>query len=135
MNDDDLTRIRARVPAYAGVDDPGARRSSDQHLRAWSGELLAGLRERIPPGTVRERLDAIVVRCEFGDQRLITAFEEHGTLNDPAPLARYLAADRATVEAVDAAVAAREPEAFERALEAVGAALNERLRTAGVDAE
>lgn len=134
MNDDDLTRIRARVPEYAGVDDVGARRASDQHLRAWSGELLAGLRERVPSGAVRERLDAIVLCCEFGDQRLTMAFEEHGTLNDPAALARYLAADRATVEAVDAAVAAREPEALERALAAVDAALSERLRTAGVDA-
>jgi hypothetical protein len=134
VNDSDLTRIRARVPAYAGLGDPGARRASDQHLRAWSGEILAGLRERVPAGAVRERLDAIVLRCEFGDQRLVMAFEEHGALADGEALARYLAADRATVEAVDAAVGTAEPEALARALEAVEGALNERLRTAGVDA-
>ena len=129
-----MTLIRARVPDYAGVDDPVARRASDQHLRAWTGEFLAGLRERVPAGAVRDRLDALVFRCEFGDQRLVMAFEEHGTLDDREALARYLAADRATVAAVDAAVAARDPETLVRTLDAVETALNERLRTAGADA-
>jgi hypothetical protein len=134
VSDDDLTLIRSRVPDYAGVDDPAARRASDRHLRAWAGEALAGLRDQIPAGVARDRLDAAVLACEFADQRLVMAFEEHAALDEPAALVRYLAADRAVVEALDALLAAREPDARVPALDAVEAALRARIRTAGVDA-
>ncbi len=129
-----MTLIRSRVPEYAGVDDPGARLASDRQLRAWAGEVLAGLREQIPEGAARDRLDDAVLGCEFGDQRLILAFEEHGVLDEPAALVRYLAADRAVVEAVDALLAAADPDVRLRAFEVVDAALRARIRTAGVDA-
>jgi len=127
---DDLTVIRAHVPDYAGVDDPSARRASDQHLRAWAGESLAKLRETVPAGAVRERLDAAILRCEFGDQRVIMAFEQHGVFSRPEGLAGYLAADRSIVEAVDALCAARDPDALARGVDALEAAMNGRLAAA-----
>jgi len=130
---DDLTVIRAHVPEYAGVDDPIARRASDQHLRAWAGELLAGLREAVPAGAVRERLDAAILQCEFGDQRLIMAFEEHGILSRAEGLAGYLAAERAMVEAVDGLCAAHDPEALARGIDALEEAMNRRLAAATAD--
>lgn len=129
--DDDLTAIRARVPDYAGLAEPLARRLSDQRLRTWAGELLAGLREGTAlPDAVRERLDDAVLRCELGDQRLMLAFEQHGALERPAVRARLERADRALVEAVAAAQGADGPDALGRALDAMHAALDARLAAA-----
>lgn len=122
--------IQTRVPDYTGVADPAARRASDQHLRAWAGELLATLRTGVPAGPARDRLDELILACEFADQRLIMAFEEHAALDDPARLVRYLAADAAMLAAVDALLAAKAPDAFERALAGVEAALAGRVASA-----
>jgi hypothetical protein len=125
---DDSTAVRARVPDYAGLDNPEARRSSDQHIRAWAGELLAAIlaeRAGLPPA-VTDLLNAAILRCEFGDPRLMLAFEEHGAVDQPGAAARLAAADAALVRAVDEAVAAKDPETLAHAVDAVMLALDAR---------
>ena len=55
MNED-LTRRSELVPGYAGHADPQARFLSDQQVRAWVGEMLADLDERLSPGGLRDDL-------------------------------------------------------------------------------
>jgi hypothetical protein len=66
----------AIVPGYAGHADMLSRRLSDQQVRAWVGELLAGMRERVAAGEQQERLEALLMRCEFADQHVIHAIED-----------------------------------------------------------
>jgi acyl CoA:acetate/3-ketoacid CoA transferase alpha subunit len=64
------------VPGYAGHGDAVARRRSDQQVRAWVGELLVDLQDRLPLDGVRERVDALLMRCEFADQHVVHAIED-----------------------------------------------------------
>lgn len=71
-----MTAPASPVPDYAGHDDAIARRRSDQQVRAWVGELLAELQDRLPLDGVRERVDALLMRCEFADQHVVHAIED-----------------------------------------------------------
>jgi hypothetical protein len=64
------------IPSYAGHADVTARRLSDQQVRATVGEMLTDLGERLSLQDVRDRYDAVLLRCEFGDQHVILAVEE-----------------------------------------------------------
>lgn len=64
------------VPGYAGHADVLARRLSDQQVRAWVGEMLAELEERIPVDGVRDRFEDVLLHCEFGNQHVIKAIED-----------------------------------------------------------
>ena len=75
MNDD-VTDLRAMLPAYAGHADASARRLSDQQIRAWTGEALVDLQDRVALDGLQERFDALLMRCEFGDQHVIKALEK-----------------------------------------------------------
>jgi hypothetical protein len=71
-----MTSPASPVPDYAGHSDAVARRRSDQQVRAWVGELLVDLQDRLPLDGVRERVDALLVRCEFADQDVVRAIED-----------------------------------------------------------
>jgi hypothetical protein len=71
-----MSEDRALVPGYAGHDDAIARRLSDQQVRAWVGELLTDLQDRLPLDGVRERVDDLLMRCEFADQHVVHAIED-----------------------------------------------------------
>ncbi len=72
----DMPETGAIVPGYAGHEDVQARHMSDQQVRAWVGERLADLQGRIPMGGYQDRVDALLMRCEFTDQHLIRAIED-----------------------------------------------------------
>jgi hypothetical protein len=72
---DDVSALHDLLPAYAGHADAQARRLSDQQVRAWTGESLVDLRDRLDVGPVSDRFDALLMRCEFGDQHVIKALE------------------------------------------------------------
>lgn len=97
MNED-VSALRAVLPAYAGFDAAPDRRLSDQQVRAFTGELLVELQDRMPVDGMRERFDALLMRCEFGDQRVIKALED-GRFAEPAVAAAIEARDRKLVEA------------------------------------
>lgn len=71
-----MTSPASPVPDYAGNGDAVARRRSDQQVRAWVGELLVDLQDRLPLDGVRERVEALLVRCEFADQHVVRAIED-----------------------------------------------------------
>jgi hypothetical protein len=81
MNDD-VTLLRSVLPAYAGQDDAPARVLSDQQVRAWTGESLVDLQDRVALDGLQERFDKLLMRCEFGDLHVIRALE-HGDFDTP----------------------------------------------------
>jgi hypothetical protein len=74
MNDD-VTALRSVIPAYAGHGDAQARRLSDMQVRAWTGESLVDLQDRLTMGGLTDRFERLLLRCEFGDQHVIKALE------------------------------------------------------------
>ena len=112
------------VPGYAGHDDPIARRLSDQQVRAWVGEMLADLEERIPIDGIRERFEAVLLRCEFGDQHVIKAIEDE-RFGAPDKVRLVEEADRRLVEAANRGRTIG-PDALEALLEELERAFDER---------
>lgn len=95
---DDVSALRAVLPAYAGHAAAADRRLSDQQVRAFTGELLVDLEDRVALDGVRDRFDALLMRCEFGDQHVIKALEDE-RFGEPAVAAAIEAHDRTLVEA------------------------------------
>jgi hypothetical protein len=117
------------VPDYAGHADAVARRLSDQQVRSWAGELLTGLRERLPPGEVQERLDALLLRCEFGDQHVVRALEDE-SFSQPELAAMVESYDHKVADAAKAAATAP-PEEVMAALGVLERFFDERAAAIG----
>jgi hypothetical protein len=121
------------VPDYAGHGDAVARRRSDQQVRAWVGELLVDLQDRLPLEGLRERFDALLMRCEFADQHVVHAIEDDrfGGADFAAAIEDY---DRklVTVAGASATVTAAELsgliDAIERAFAERAAGIEARLK-------
>ncbi|HEV3156118.1 MAG TPA: hypothetical protein VGZ00_02110 [Candidatus Baltobacteraceae bacterium] len=98
---DDFEFLKTRLPGFPGYEHEDSRSSSDKQVRAFVGEALARLRERssntLSPVDA-ERLDSLLLRCEFADQRYIGTLQ-HADF-DAADLARLAKQDRAIVESV-----------------------------------
>jgi hypothetical protein len=73
---DESIQVRTAIPGYAGFADVSARRLSDQQVRAWVGERLAALGQRLPLGDASTAFDDALLHCEFGDQRVIKALDD-----------------------------------------------------------
>jgi len=96
----DLELLRSRVPGYAGYADDSARHEVDKQIRAYLGEVLAAARERLrPTGALLDRLDGLILRCEFSDQRIIRA-ADHARFGDEL-VAHIHRLDREIVECAD----------------------------------
>ncbi len=110
---DDLQTIRTFVPVYADYGDEATRRLTDEQVRAWVGEALSRLRERVVPLDTADsdQLEALLMTCGFTDQALMRTLD-HITIAD-AQRIRLHAADRALfdlgnrADAVDAADAVK----------------------------
>jgi hypothetical protein len=93
----DLEFLRSRVPGYADYANADARHEVDKQIRAWLGEALSEVRERLnPSGALGERLDGLILRCEFSDQRVIRA-ADHASF-DAGLVEHVHALDRALVD-------------------------------------
>lgn len=128
---DDLAFLRERIESYADYTNAADRRRSDEQIRAYVGEALIDLRDRLAPhGADGEALERLLMRCEFADQNMAHAFDAISV--DPAEVAATAAADRnlatlagdaATVDAAGlATLLARIDAAFDRRWQSVGAA-------------
>lgn len=73
---EDVAAGSGPVPGYAGHADAAARRLSDAQVRAWVGEKLADLQNRLDLGDLRERVDALLIRCEFADFEVARVLED-----------------------------------------------------------
>jgi hypothetical protein len=126
---DDTAFLHGRIESYAGYTNDAQRRRSDEQIRAYVGEALARVRERLrPAGVASEALDRLLVRCEFADQHVAHAFDAVSVGADE--IDATAAADRELVALADRAdeVDAAELEAF---LAQIGAALDRRWRDIG----
>lgn len=73
---DDLAFMRERIESYADYTNDDDRRLSDEQVRAYVGEALARLMERLQPsGAASETLSQVLLRCQFADQRVMRALD------------------------------------------------------------
>ena len=85
-------------------------------MRAWLGEALSEARDRLQPaGALAERLDGLLLRCEFTDLRVIRA-ADHARF-DSELVDHIHALDRRIVETGDAIRAADSLDALATALD------------------
>jgi hypothetical protein len=122
--DTDKTGSSVPIPGYAGHADARARRLSDQQVRAWVGEMLADLRDRIPLDGYRDRFEALLMRCEFGDQHVVKAIEDN-RFAEPDLVELVEACDRKLIAAANLGRETR-PDGLGALIEALETAFNER---------
>jgi AraC-like DNA-binding protein len=79
----DLEFLQQRIAGYADYANMDARHQVDKQIRAYLGEALSEARERLKPTeALVERLDGLILRCEFSDQRVIKA-ADHARFDQP----------------------------------------------------
>ncbi len=122
----DLEFLQSRIPGYADYANADARHEVDKQMRAFLGEALALDRERLQPGgALAERLDGIILRCEFSDQRVIRA-ADHARF-DPQLIDRVHELDREIVECADRIRALTSADQLSEELDVAARALDERF--------
>jgi hypothetical protein len=122
----DLELLRSRIPGYADYADDTARHEVDKQMRALLGEALAAVRDRLKPeGALAERLDGLLMRCEFTDQRVIRA-ADHARF-DQALVDRVHALDRQLLECADAMRTVATAEELAAQLDVAARCLDERF--------
>jgi hypothetical protein len=80
----ELAFLRERIPAYADYADEDARHLVDKQVRAYVGEALSRLRERLGPSlgpAAAERLENVLLMCEFTNQQFVRKLD-HSLLSD-----------------------------------------------------
>ena len=122
----DLERIRSRIPGYADYGSNDARHQVDKQVRAWLGEALSEARERLTPsGAVGERVDGLIMRCEFSDQRVIRA-ADHARF-DAALVDRVHTLDAQLIDVADRVRAASNEDELSSVLDDAARVLDERF--------
>ncbi|MGD0476036.1 MAG: hypothetical protein ABSB70_22835 [Candidatus Velthaea sp.] len=126
---DDTAFLHERIESYAGYTNDIDRQRSDEQIRAYVGEALTRLRERLhPQAAAGEALERLLVRCEFADQGVAHAFDAVNVGADE--IAATAAADRELVRLADRANdvdAAQAGSLFAQ----IAAAFDRRWQTAG----
>lgn len=69
-----LESLRSKIPDFAGYLNEEDRRRSDELVRAYAGEALAALEERVAPGG-DPRFQGPLLRAGFMNQVAFKAFE------------------------------------------------------------
>jgi len=122
----DLEVLRSRIPGYADYADSDARHRVDKQTRAWLGEAMSEARDRLRPADgLAERLDGLILRCEFSDQRVIRA-ADHARF-DRELVDHVHALDRRIVEVGDGIRAAGSLGELTTALDDAARVLDERF--------
>ncbi len=122
----DLELLRSRIPGYADYANADARHQVDKQIRAWLGEAITAARDRLSPtGSAAERLDGLLLRCEFSDQRMIRA-ADHARF-DAALVDHVHALDRRIVEVADRIRAAGSLDDLATGLDDASRVLDERF--------
>jgi hypothetical protein len=122
---DALGALRAKIPTFPGYADADNRRLADEEVRAYLGEALAGLDDRVGTGPLAERYGAVLLRAEFINQSAFRSIET-ADLSD-AQIESMVQADIAAVELADRADSLPD-DALPGYLDAVTAALDARDR-------
>jgi hypothetical protein len=128
---DDTAFLHERIQSYADYTNDDDRRRSDAQIRAYVGEALAALYERLHPGGADgEALDRLLFRCEFVDQGVAHAFDNADV--DAAEILATAAADRELVTLADRADSI-DAGALGAYLAHIDAAFDRRWKRAGED--
>ena len=99
---DALLTLRGKIAGFPGYGEMSDRHRADEMVRAYLGEALARLRERLAPtGDAGERLDAAILRTDFTNPKVFGSFESAST--DAGTVDRISRADLAAVELADRA--------------------------------
>jgi hypothetical protein len=121
-----LDQLRAKIAGFPGYDGDLERRRSDEYVRSYLGEALADLAARgILTAELQRRLDALILRAGFADQRDFAAHHFHAAPNDRSDGEALAAADAAIVALADRAAAVDAGNAFSY-LDEVTSALDKR---------
>jgi hypothetical protein len=133
---DDTAFLHERIESYAGYTNDAARQRSDEQIRAYVGEALTRLRERLSPaGAASEALERLLVRCEFADQAVAHAFDAIDAIDVSAgDIAATAAADRELVTLADRADSTDAAE-LEALLAQIAAAFDRRWRSVAAPAK
>jgi hypothetical protein len=119
--------LKQKLPGFAGYATLNQRRLTDEEVRAYLGERLAGLSVRLDPtGTTADRLDALILRTEFTNQTVFRTYEN--VQLDPVQTQTIAAADLATVELADRVDSVFDVDMLPKYLDAAESALNARDR-------
>lgn len=122
----DLEYLQSRIAGYADYANDAARHQVDKQIRAWLGEALGVVRERLSPaGALGERLDGLLLRCEFTDQRVVRA-ADHARFG-AALVDRVHQLDRELVEVADRIRGAEGEDVLATALDDAARVLDERF--------
>jgi hypothetical protein len=122
----DLEVLRSRIPGYADYADADARHQVDKQIRAWLGEALCEVRDRLrPTEALADRIDGLILRCEFSDQRVIRA-SDHARF-DQKLIDRVHELDRELVESADRLRAVTALDALSAELDTAARLLDERF--------
>lgn len=122
-----------KIAGFPGYGDEDARRRSDELVRSYLGEALAGLQARLQPldGAVEARLGDLILRSAFTNQEAYEDYEERARKHPE--FEAMAAADARAIEAADAAPAVEAAEAAgyldraAQALDARDAAMENRI--------
>ncbi len=99
---DDLAFLRERIESYADYTNDAGRRLTDEQIRAYVGEALSRLIERLQPvDDASHVLATLVFRCQFADQLIIRALDADTIA--PVEILAIHAADRVLVSLADRA--------------------------------
>ncbi len=119
--------LKEKLPGFAGYAEMPQRHLTDEEVRAYLGERLAGLSVRLDPtGPTGERLDALILRTEFTNQAVFRGYET-ATL-DAVRTQAIAVADLSAVELADRADGVFDVDMLPSYLEAVEAAMDTRDR-------
>jgi hypothetical protein len=122
----DLEYLQSRIAGYADYANGAARHQVDKQVRAWLGEALSDARDRLAPGgALGERIDGLLLRCEFSDQRVVRA-ADHARF-DQTLVDRVHQLDRELVETADRIRAAASDDELSAALDDAARILDERF--------
>ena len=122
----DLESLRQRIAGYADYANADSRHQVDKQIRAYLGEALSEARERLKPvEALVERIDGLILRCEFSDQRVIKA-ADHARF-DRALIDRVHEVDREIVESADRIRAAATLDELAAQLDLAARYLDERF--------
>jgi hypothetical protein len=121
-----LEELRARIANFPGYNGEIERRLSDEYVRAYLGEALAGLAARCSlPAEMQERIDALLLRVEFADQRDFATHPNAQEKGDGIDDGAVAAKDAAVIDLADRA-ASVDADSASGYLESVTKVLDER---------
>ncbi|MBV8602078.1 MAG: hypothetical protein JO359_10995 [Candidatus Eremiobacteraeota bacterium] len=123
----DLEYLHVRIPAYADYAEEDDRHLVDKQVRAYVGEALSVLRDRLGSlsGSVEARLERVLLMCEFTNQQMMQILDHAHLSGEEVELLHHV--DHELVETADRS-ATIEQAALDAYLEEIEALFARRVK-------